>query len=146
MAKYYNFDEVDVIIDGVKIKEFMGDSNAIQITYDKDQFTSVVGTNGNVVVCRELNQMGKITLDLLQTATDNEVLSTLLNAQLNGAFVTVSIAITDLNGDSLHAGAKCWLQKFPDVSYGKEVVGRTWVFAVDKLISNIGSSSEAGSK
>ena len=140
--KFYNFDEVDVIIGGLPIKEFMGDTNAIQVTYDEKQYTSIIGTNGNVVVNRNLNQMGKFKFDLLQTANDNSVLSAMLNANLNGTFITKPIAITDLNGNSLHSGAKCWLQKFPDVAYGKQVVGRTWIFETEKLTSLIGNSQE----
>ena len=142
-TKYYTFEEVDLIVGGVPIKEFAAEGTGIKVEYyEPDRFTPTVGIDGNVVVNKNLNAMGNIEVTLMQTSESNPVLSGLLNAAYTGIFVTIPSSVTDINGNSLYTGAKTWLRTYPVSTFDKEVSARTWIIDVAKLITFIGSSEE----
>jgi hypothetical protein len=142
-TKYYTFEEVDLIINGVPIKEFAAEGTGIKVEYyEQDRFTSTVGIDGNVVVNKNLNAMGNIEVTLQQTSDSNPVLSALLNAAYDGIFSTFAASVTDINGNSLYTGAKCWLKSFPVSNFNKEVSPRVWVIDISKLITIVGNAAE----
>lgn len=141
IAKYYTFEEVDLIIDGIPIKEFAAEGTGIKVEYyEQDRFTPTVGIDGNVVVNKNLNAMGNIEVTLQQTSDSNPILSTLLNAAYTGVFATFAASVTDINGSSLYTGAKCWLRNYPVSNFNKDVSPRIWTIDIAKLITFVGNS------
>lgn len=142
-TKYYSYEEIDLIVNGVPIREFAAEGTGIKIEYyEQDRFNPTVGIDGNVVVNKNLNAMGYIEVTLQQTSDSNPVLSTLLNSAYGGVFSTFATSVTDINGNSLYTGAKCWLRSYPVSNFNKEVSPRVWVIDISKLVSFVGNSSE----
>ena len=142
-TKYYTFEEVDLIIDGVSIKEFAAEGTGIKVEYyEQDRFTPTVGIDGSVVVNKNLNATGNVEVTLQQTSDSNPVLSALLDAAYSGNFTTIAVSVTDINGSSLYTGAKAWLRSYPSSTFNKEVSPRAWIIDIAKLITLVGNSAE----
>ena len=104
------------------------DGVAITAKRNADTFKMVNGINGAVSRKRSFNKSGEISFSLAQTSMSNIALSTLALAdEYTGAGV-VPLVIWDSATQSIVLSAYGWLRKPPEVSYGKELTNRQWIF------------------
>ena len=142
-TKYYSFEDLIVTVAGESLREFAGDEGAIEVNFlTPDRFFDDAGTDGDVVINKNLDMRGSFKFNFLQTAGANGFLSLLSQAQINSSFVTFPVEVNDLNGTSIFTGAKCWIPMFADASYGKQAGQRSWEVRCTKLISLVGSTQE----
>lgn len=127
----YNADEVLIYFDGIQAQGF-ADGEFITIEQMADQFTSVVGSDGEVARSKTNDRRVKVTLKLLQTSSTNAQLSAALNNDLNspnGSGIG-TCSVQDLNGASICSGSSAWITKMPDESYDRGAKSREWVIEI----------------
>lgn len=137
----YEFNQVTVALGPILMDGFQNGEGVV-IAHDAPRFTKVVGIDGKVTRNKSHNRMATVTIKLMQTSAQNDLLSALLNTDSeapNGAGI-LPIYIRDRNGRSLHTGAEAWIEGFGDVTYDAEATAREWVIGVARLESFTGGN------
>lgn len=138
----YDPQEVIVSVGGADIEGYFTGA-FVQITYDNDAFNSVVGASGDVTRSKTDSLMATITLTLMQTSPSNDLLSTILNADLkgrNGAGVFALVIRDSASGRTVYTAANAWISKGPDASFDQQDSGRAWTLKAARLESFVGGA------
>ena len=126
--KVYDADQVSISLAGIPIDSGFADGEFLRIEQEGDDFTDVVGTDGEVSRSKTKDRRATITILLMQTSDANVLLSGLNNLDRlapNGAGVG-TLLVRDRQGTSLYRSDECWIQKPPDVSFDRESTTREW--------------------
>lgn len=133
--RVYDPNEVIFQFGGADISAF-GPGTFIQITQDADAFNVVVGAAGDVVRSKTNNKLATITVSIMQTSPDNDLLSTIYNTDQkarNGAGVAPLVVRDSATGRAVFAAASAWIHKAPDVTFDQQDTPRQWVFKAAAL-------------
>jgi hypothetical protein len=118
------------------------DGDFLTITYETDAFSDVAGTDGEVARSKTNDRRATVEIILMSTSPTNDLLSAVHLADINtpGGAGVGAFLVTDLNGTSLFTAGNAWVQKAPDVTYGREANERTWTLRVDSLVAFTGGN------
>ena len=137
-----HYDAKNIVISvGGQIIEGFADGDFLTIETE-DLFGDVVGSDGEMARSASNNRSATIGINVLQTVPANDRLSALLKADLespNGSSI-FSLVVRDLEGTSLLVAEKCWVMKYPDITYGREAGSREWSLRTDRIEMNVGSN------
>lgn len=138
----YDPAQVIVTVGGVILSGW-SDGDAIIARRSEEMFFTKVGNDGAVGRARNANKSGEFEFRLLQTSGVNDLLSGLVNADdlLNDGKAVVPISVFDGSGTSLAAATQCWVKSLPEMTFGKEVGERVWVFSAADLKMFVGGNS-----
>lgn len=134
--KIFDADQVTVVAVGLPITGGYADGEFVAIEQDSDDFTQVVGTDGQVTRSKTNNRVAKVTISLMQSSDCNASLSAINNLDRNnpnGAGVG-PLLIRDRQGTSLYTASKSWVSKPPDVTYDREAGPRKWEITCADLV------------
>jgi hypothetical protein len=121
LLKTYNAGEVAIIV-GTRSIDGLAEDTFINATRDEQIFTKQVGAVGEVTRSDTNNKSGSITLTLQQTSDSNDFLTSVAAAKS-----VFPVIITDLSGRTVLRATQSWIQKYPDVEYGRDSGTREWV-------------------
>lgn len=139
----YDPENVIVSVGGADIHGW-ADGSFVSLVQTTDDFSTVVGSDGEVVRSRSNDHRATLTLTLTQTSDSNDVLSAIANADrlaANGAGVAPLLIRDKANGRALYTAAECWIAKMPDVTYDRTATGRAWKIEIANLIAFSGGST-----
>lgn len=131
---------VKVFFGSLLLHGFMDDT-MIEVSEDESRFTKHTGGDGETCRVRNRNEGGKIKVTLQQSSTANDDLSAqhLIDKALG--FGQQSVMVKDYRGTTLVAADSAWLEKFADITFGKEIKAREWTIDCEKLkILSVGSA------
>lgn len=133
--KIYDANEVTIVIAGIPIDGGFADGEFLRIEQDSDDFTDVVGTDGEVTRSKTNDRRATVSLILMQSSSGNAVLSALnlLDKKTGGGAGVGPFLVRDKQGTSLYSASKCWIAKPPNVSFGREAGPREWKIRVADL-------------
>ena len=133
--KIYDANEVTIFIAGIPIDSGFGDGEFLRIEQDSDDFTDVVGTDGEVTRSKTNDRRATITLILMQSSSGNAVLSALnlLDKKVGNGAGVGPFLVRDKQGTSLYSASKCWIAKPPNAAFGREAGPREWKVRVADL-------------
>ena len=140
--KNYDANQVTLIIAGLIIDSGFNDGDFVTVDQDSDDFTDVVGADGEVSRARTNDNRATVKVTLMATSDGNSILSTLNNldkSATNGAGVG-PFFLRDKQGTALYSSDACWVSKPPGVAYGKEVGTREWTVRIANLSRYDGGS------
>lgn len=125
----YDPSQVTVIVAGVIVSGF-SDGDFISCEREEDNFFKKVGGDGQVGRARNANKSGMFTFKLMSTSPANAELSALvaIDDLVNDGLAVFPIAVVDGSGADLAIATQCWLKKAPNITMGKEVGEREWIF------------------
>ncbi len=134
--RVYDASEVSVVI-GTIVAEGFDDGDFCVVEQDEDSYTLVVGTDGEAARSKTNNRSATITLTLLQTSAANTALGLLHVSDIvsTGGIGIVPLVIRDSNGKAKYIAEKCWIQKPPTRTFGREAQGREWVLRTSSLVA-----------
>lgn len=132
----YDPSEVQIIVAGVTVEGF-ADGDFMTVEDDEDAFSMQVGTDGEAARSKTNNRGGTMTISTLQTSAANTLLSVLHNLDRNtpGGVGIGPFLCKDGSGNALHTAEKCWIQKRPSATYGREAQAREWIVRTNNLVS-----------
>lgn len=130
----YDPQQVVVVVGGVIVSGF-SDGDAIIARRSEDNYSTRAGIDGGVARARNANKSGEFEFKLLQTSQANDELSSLLAIDdlVNDGLTVFPITVMDGSGRSLAAATQCWVKTSPEMTFGKEVTERVWVFSAADL-------------
>jgi hypothetical protein len=133
--KTYSPRRVTFSFKGLNISAF-AEGTFIKVSRNEDGFTTQVGSNGDVTRTKNLNRTGKITITLVATSLDNDLLAAMYIADelVDAASPGVgAIQVKDLSGNMRCRAPQAWIMKIPDVERAKESGNVEWVFECAEL-------------
>lgn len=133
--KVFDADQVSLVVARNLIDSGWADGEFIRIEQETDDFSDVVGTDGEVTRSKTNDRRATITVILQQTSSGNAMLSAMSNTdrnQPNGAGVG-ELLIRDRQGNTVYSAEHCWVKKPPNVSFDRTATAREWTLRVDKL-------------
>lgn len=138
--RVYSSSQVNLSIAGIPITGGFADGEFLRIERESEAFTDVVGTDGEVTRNKTNDNRATATVILMQSAEANKLLSDLHNNDKNseGGAGVGRFLVEDLNGETLHEAAQCWISNEPDVSYDREATAREWPIRIANLINQFG--------
>lgn len=111
-------------------------------SYDNDHFEKIVGVRGLGAWQKKFDLSATMTLSLLATSDDNDIMSILADADFfTSGGAMFAGAVIQTNGRLKLAWTAGRIMKKPDVSISDGVDVRVWVMGTNKLISFIGGQS-----
>jgi hypothetical protein len=129
---------------GTQAIQFLGymDGTFVEIEFAEDAVTTHVGSQGDVSLVLNANQMATVTVTLIQGSPTNDQLSQQVpNASL-GILPTGSFSLSDLNGTTLVSGANAFIRKTAKIEFGKSITGRQWVFVIPQAQIFVGQGGD----
>ena len=135
MLKIYDPQEVSASFAGIPLSGF-GEDTFIEITNEAESFVDVVGVDGDVSRSKTGDRRATIKFTLMQTSETNDLLSALAELDDNtpGGAGVGALLIRDNSGRAMYEGPQSWIQKPPDVTFGKQAGPRVWTIRVARLI------------
>lgn len=133
--KIYDANEITIIIAGIPIDSGFADGEFLRIEQDSDDFSDVVGTDGEVTRTKTNDRRATITLILSQSSSSNAVLSALnlLDKKVGNGAGVGPFLVRDKQGTSLYSASKSWVAKPPNAGFGREASTREWKIRVADL-------------
>jgi hypothetical protein len=140
--KIYDADQISIMIAGIPITSGFADGEFITIEPEAEDFTDVVGTDGEVTRSKTNDRRATLTLKLMQTSEANALLSALNETDKNtpGGAGVGALLIRDRQGLSLYQAAECWIQKGPNITFDREATAREWIIRCAKLVPFTGGN------
>ena len=136
-VKTYDPNRVIIVFADQHITGFAEDS-MVEVSFDEQTFTKKVGVDGEVTRTRSRNECATAKLKLIQTSFSNNVLSALAILDRKTGNGITPFAIEDLNGQTLIAAEEAWVEKQPDVAFGREMGAREWTIALGQTSEFVG--------
>lgn len=134
-TKVYDADQITISFGNVVLKG-LAEDDVITIEQDTDDFSDVVGIGGEVTRSKTTDRRASVTIRLMQTSDDNDLLSAINNADFraaNGAGISALMVRDRGTGRALYAGPESWIAKPPQVVYGRSAKVREWKLRVANL-------------
>lgn len=128
MAESYNPNLVSVIVGGVPLVG-LAEGTPITITRNNDAVTLKKGMKNASGWAENVKTDGTITIVLLSSHPDNDVMST-----LEATKTPFALMIKDNSGRSLHFSESSRIQKSADKVYGDEIQDTTWTILCADLV------------
>jgi hypothetical protein len=132
--KVYDPTEVTVSFAGIVIQGY-ADGEFIRVEQETDDFSDVVGTDGEVSRSKTSDRRATVTFILMQTSGSNALLSAISNADRSapGGAGVGALYIRDRQGTSLYRAGEAWISKPPNVSFDRGPTSREWTLRCAKL-------------
>lgn len=142
-TRLYDPAKIIVTADGVTLGGWADGTFAV-IEREEDSFTKVTGADGQTSRAKSNNRSGTATLTFMQTSPSNEALSILLARDEREGNVVFPFQIKEVGTEKRLFSATAWIQKMPNVEYGKEITNLEWTLALADISFNITGSLGVG--
>lgn len=132
--KVYDPTEVTVSFAGINLQGF-ADGEFIRVEQEADDFTDVVGTDGEVSRSKTSDRRATITFILMQTSESNILLSALSNADRDnpGGAGVGALYIRDRQGTTVFRAGEAWISRPPNASFDRQATSREWTLRCARL-------------
>lgn len=115
----YDPKQVVVTFGGVELNGFSEDS-IIKIKPMSKGIESIVGCHGDVVRTISPDRRHEVTINLLQTSSGNDYLSTIHTRDLSEGDGILPLVIKDLSGNTTFYDSQAWIVNKPEVKRGDD--------------------------
>ncbi len=135
-SKNYDASQVTLSFMGIPITSGFADGEFLTIEQSSEDFTMVVGTDGQVTRCATNDRSATIKIKLLQSSDGNAQLSTINNLDklTKNGFGIGAMMVRDRLGTAVFTASRCWISKPPDVSFDKTATAREWTLQCADLV------------
>lgn len=132
--RVYDPDQVTVSFAGILVQGY-ADGEFVRIEQESDDFSDVVGTDGEVSRSKTNDRRATVTFVLMQTSESNDLLSAVsnLDRSLPNGLGVGALYIRDRQGSALYRAASAWISKPPNVSFDRTATSREWTIRCEKL-------------
>ncbi len=132
----------NVILGGDLITGFAR-GTSYSAVYDEDQFETVVGNRGLGAWLRRINLSATVTIELLATSLDNDLMTALWVANYRnrrGGGFGVPLVAKDARGTTTQVAGLIRPTKIPDVVRSDSIDSRSWVLKTTNLQTHVGGN------
>lgn len=137
--KSFSFLNVSLLIQGQEMTGWPDGDDSIIAERLSDSAEHVIGNDGAMVMFVTNDRSGTLTFKLLQNSRSNELLTALITAQENNAFVPVFVQMVNTQGGEFVSGTQGYLKRPSNLQFGRKLVPVEWTVVCERLdFINIG--------
>jgi hypothetical protein len=115
----------------------------ISVSRNSPAFTLVKGIRGKNSRRRNRDTSCTVTIDIIQTALVNDVLTEILEQDLRTNSARLTLNLTDGLGSSKIVSGECFIEGYPDLAYGDNILMRRWnLICLSTDIYRVGGNSK----
>ena len=129
----YSFADITLLVQGVEITGYDEGDDVIALERLEDSAAHTIGADGEMTVSLSTNRSGTARFRLLSTSDSNALLSGLISAQENGAFVPVFVQMKDNRNNDLGSGTQGYIQRPANMVRGANTQPQEWTIVVERL-------------
>lgn len=124
--KDYNLAHCIVLVDGIRVEGY-NDGDAVEVEYESEVWTDVVGSDGEVTRSATNDRRATITFHLSETSSLNRFFrNKVMAGRTLGIGDTFSVMIKDIHNGETVISPQTWVKTDPGVSKGREAGDRDW--------------------
>lgn len=140
-VKTYDPSHVSMFFGVIEMQGFAQDA-AITVEHDEDDWSLVIGVDGEGTRSKTSNRSATITVALMQSSVTNDLLSAarILDNDTPGGSGALPLIIKDNSGTTKFTAESCWIQKGPTAELNREATTREWTFRTDNVVAIHGSN------
>jgi hypothetical protein len=127
----YSFTNVNVIYGILELQGFAEGDDVVNITFNSDQFQTVVGAKGDVTRSQSNDNSALVTIKLLQTSQSYKDLMLLFNIDRETGAGVLPLTVNNKETGETFIGNNAWIVKTPDLVRGQNANAMEFTFAVD---------------
>ena len=127
----YSFKNVNVIYGIDEIVGFAEGDDVVNIDFNTDQFTMVVGAKGDATRTQTNDNSALITIKLLQTSKSYKTLMNLYNLDRETGANVLPLTILNKETGETFVGNNSWVVKTPTITRGQNANAVEFTFATD---------------
>jgi hypothetical protein len=116
----------------------------IKVARNKEAFTTVVGSDGEVTRVKSVDLSGTITVTLQQSSPSNDYFSSLATADERTSTGAIPLYMKDSNGTTVVKCKVGWVKKKPDSEFSNTNSTREWIFETGNLQYDVGGETQIG--
>lgn len=137
----YSPSEVVLDISGYIITGF----DRISVNRNSPPFRMMKGIRGLNTRVRNRDTSCTITVDILQTALANDVLSELITRDLESNSIRLNLSLTDTLGSSKIESSNAYIENFPQTTFANDIEYRRWtITCLSTDFYNVGGNAKLG--
>lgn len=129
----YSFADVSLFVQGVEITGYDEGDDTIQLERLNDSASHIIGADGEMIVSLSTDRSGRVVFRLLANSPANTLMSGLITAQENGAFVPVFVQMKDNRNNDLGSGTQGYVLRPANISKGSKATAKEWEIIVERL-------------
>ena len=127
----YSFKNVNAIFGIEEIQGFAEGDDVVNIDFNADQFTLVVGAKGDATRTQTNDNSALITIKLLQTSSSYKTLMNLYNLDRETGANVLPLTVINKETGETFVGNNAWIVKVPPIVRGQNANAVEFVFATD---------------
>lgn len=113
----------------------------IEVDRNKDAFTTVVGSDGEVTRVKSQDRSGTFKCMLQQASPSNDYFSSLATSDEQSSKGVVPILLKDMNGNTIAQCKQGWVKKKAKTDFADTAENREWIFETGSLQYDVGGQS-----
>lgn len=137
----YTMINVAATLDGVAVKGLFDGDDAIVVSQGSDVGEMMVGADGSSIFSQTADRSATITIKLQHTSPTHRRLIQKWKQQRAGRLVAFPFDLTDTGSGEGGTADKCFVQKAPDDSKGKNATVREWVIVTGDWTPHVPNES-----
>jgi len=138
----YSPSDVTVSIAGLHIATGFADGAFINISKDVEPFEVQRAMDGSVARIYKHDEGFKLDLTLAQSSQTNNILSALYNIDVATKKGKFPVFVTDNRGSTKFFALTAWVDRIPNVSFGKDLDVRTWTLQCTQATITVGGNAD----
>ena len=127
----YSFKNVNVIYGINEIQGFAEGDDVVNIDFNTDQFTMVVGAKGDATRTQTSDNSALIVVKLLQTSLSYKTLMNLYNLDRETGAGVLPLTVINKETGETFVGNNAWIVKAPTIVRGQNANAVEFTFATD---------------
>lgn len=129
----FSFADITLLVQGVEISGYDDGDDVITLERLNDSAAHTIGADGEMTVSLSTDRSGTVVFRLLSSSASNAVLSGLISAQENGAFVPVFVQMKDNRNNDLGSGTQGYILRPASMTRGRNIQPQEWTIVVERL-------------
>ena len=127
----YSFKNVNAIFGILEIQGFAEGDDVVNIDFNADQFTMIVGAKGDATRTQTNDNSALITIKLLQTSQSYKDLMNLFNLDRETGANVLPLTVINKETGETFVGNNAWIVKAPTITRGQNANAVEFIFATD---------------
>ena len=131
--KSFSFNNVIMLVQGQEMTGWPEGEDVIICERLEDSASHIIGVDGKMTLSISNDRSGSITFKLMQNSGSNLLLTGLITAQENGAFIPVFIQIKNTEGGELISATQGYITKPANMGFGQNANEVEWIIIAERL-------------
>ncbi len=141
--KAFSFNNVIMLVQGSEITGWPEGDDVILCERLEDSGSHSIGVQGEMTFNVSNDRSGTVKFKLKQNSSSNLLMTGLVTAQENGAFLPVFVQVKNTEGGELISGTQGYVLRPASMQFGKELGINEWTVVVERLdMINLGTDSQ----